>query len=87
MEFEITEHARDELARRSIPIALLSEVLHSPQQVVPTYGDRVVYQSQVVFGNGKTYLLRLIVDDNAQPARIVTVYKTSKIDKYWSHSV
>ena len=85
MDFEITEHARDELARRSIPSELLSEVLLSPQQVVPTYGDRVVYQSQVYFGEGRTYLLRAVVEDNVHPAKVVTVYKTSKISKYWSY--
>ena len=84
MDFEVTEHARDELARRSIPSELLSEILHSPQQVVPTYGNRVVYQSQVYFGEGKTYLLRAVVDERVHPASVITVYKTSKISKYWS---
>ena len=85
MDFEVTEHARDELARRSIPSELLREVLLSPQQIVPTYGNRVVYQSQVYLGEGRTYLLRAIVDDNVHPAEVVTVYKTSKISKYWSY--
>ena len=85
MDFEVTEHARDELARRSIPSELLREVLLSPQQIVPTYGNRVVYQSQVYLGEGRTYLLRAVVDDNVQPAEVVTVYKTSKISKYWSY--
>ena len=84
MDFEIGEHARDELTRRSIPSELLSEVLLSPQQIVPTYGNRVVYQSQIYFGEGKTYLLRAVVEDNVHPAKVVTVYKTSKISKYWS---
>ena len=85
MDFEIGEHARNELARRSIPSELLSEVLLSPQQIVPTYGNRVVYQSQIYFGEGKTYLLRAVVDENEYPAKVVTVYKTSKISKYWSY--
>ena len=84
MDFEIGEHARDELVCRSIPSELLIEVLLSPQQIVPTYGNRIVYQSQIYFGEGKTYLLRAIVDENEHPAKVVTVYKTSKISKYWS---
>ena len=87
MNFEITEHAIDELARREIPRELLNEVLYSPQQIVPTYGDRKVYQSQLYFGEGKTYLLRVVVDDNEQPPKVVTLYKTSKISKYWSYSL
>ena len=84
MDFEITEHALDELARRSIPIQILNEVLNSPQQIVPTYGNRVVYQSQVYFGEGRTYLLRAVIDENVHPAEVITVYRTSKISKYWS---
>lgn len=83
MDFEITEHARDELVRRSIPFELLDEVLHSPQQIARSYMHREVYQSQVCFGEGRTYLLRAIVDNNVHPARVVTVYRTSKISKYW----
>ena len=85
MDFEIGEHARGELARRSIPSELLSEVLLSPQQIVPSYGNRVVYQSQIYFGEGKTYLLRAVVDENEYPTKVVTAYKTSKISKYWSY--
>ena len=86
MDFEITEHAREELVRRSIPLELLSEALNSPQQIVSTYRDRQVYQSQVHFVEGRTYLLRAVVDDKVYPARVVTVYRTSKISKYWSYS-
>ena len=85
MEFEITEHARDELELRAIPLELFEQVLYSPQQIVPSYGGRKVYQSQVNFGEGRTYLLRLVVDENEQPAEVITVYRTSKISKYWSH--
>lgn len=39
-------------------------------------------QGQVAEGD-KTYLLRLIVEDWHSPPVIVTVYRTSKINKYW----
>ncbi len=29
------------------------------------------------------FLLRVIVDDTAKPLMVVTVYRTSKINKYW----
>jgi len=35
------------------------------------------------FGAGRTFLLRIIVDDTVEPAMVVTLYRTSKIDKYW----
>ena len=41
------------------------------------------YQSKVDFGNGKIFLLRVIVVDNIDPAVVITTYKTSRIEKYW----
>jgi hypothetical protein len=41
-----------------------------------------VLQSRIAFA-GKTYLLRVFVDIDRDPAEIVTVYRTSRIAKYW----
>ncbi|HUU15375.1 MAG TPA: hypothetical protein VM182_16920 [Terriglobia bacterium] len=41
-----------------------------------------VYQSQVDF-SGKIFLVRAIVDEQAEPPRVVTVYRTAKVSKYW----
>ena len=34
--------------------------------------------------DGKMYLLRVVVDEDEHPPVIVTAYRTSKIEKYWS---
>ena len=69
--------------RRAIPFDLLEAVMQHPQQIVPEQEGRKAYQSQVDFGSGKIFLLRAIVDDAVDPAIVVTVYRTSKISKYW----
>jgi len=51
--------------------------------VVYEYGGKKAYQSQVDFGERKIFLLRAIVDDKVEPAIVITVYRTSKISKYW----
>lgn len=33
--------------------------------------------------NQKEYLVRVMVNETLRPARVVTVYRTSKIRKYW----
>jgi hypothetical protein len=71
------------MQRRAIPLTLLETVLQNPQQVVPEYGGKKAYQSQVDFGEGKIFLLRAIVDDKVEPAIVITVYRTSKTSKYW----
>ncbi|MGA2557590.1 MAG: hypothetical protein ABSG04_15085 [Verrucomicrobiota bacterium] len=47
---------------------------------MPEHGDVVCYQSKVEI-NRKPYLVRLMV--NEKTAKVVTVYRTSKINKYW----
>ena len=82
MEFRITDHARKELTRRQIPESALKAVLDNPEQIVPEESGRKAYQSRLDFG-GKIYLVRAIVEDDVKPAVVVTVYRTSKIAKYW----
>jgi len=36
-----------------------------------------------MFGD-RRYLVRVIVDTDESPPRVVTAYRTSKIAKYWS---
>jgi hypothetical protein len=45
---------------------------------------RVVYQSRVELGEpSKTYVLRVFVDIDREPPEVVTVYRSSKVQKYW----
>ncbi|NLA41174.1 MAG: DUF4258 domain-containing protein [Smithella sp.] len=83
MEFRVSNHAKEEMVRRSISEQHLITVMNTPpQQIVSTRGDLKAYQSIVDFGNGKMFLIRVIVNDNVEPAVVVTVYITSKIAKY-----
>ncbi len=86
MRFRLTHHAEQELTRRGTPRTILEQALEMPQQIVPAYGGRKAYQSQVEFGSGRTFLLRVIVDDRTVPPTVVTAYRTSKISKYWRQS-
>ncbi len=84
--FIYSRHAQEELVRRGIPKMLVDSVLSNPEQVVPEQGGRVTYQSRVDFGAGRIFLLRVIVVDQVDPAVVVTVYRTSKIEKYWRNT-
>ncbi len=82
MNFVLTNHAKEEIARRGIPVAVAHDVVHNPQQTVPGSGGKTAYQSKVDFGS-KIFLVRAIVDDNSDPGVVITVYRTSRIAKYW----
>jgi len=83
MTFKLTNHVKEEMARRSISWGLLEQVLNNPQQIVIEKGNLKAYQSIVSFEDGRTFLLRAIVDDTIIPAVVVTAYRTSKNRKYW----
>ncbi|NLE68458.1 MAG: DUF4258 domain-containing protein [Lentisphaerae bacterium] len=82
-KFRYSLHAREELLRRSIPQAVADEVLRHPEQIVIERASRKTYQSRIDFGDGKVFLVRVIVDDMPEPPVVVTAYRTSKIQKYW----
>lgn len=85
MNFRISDHAKAECERRQIPLDVLQAVLEQPGQKVPAERQRAAYQSKVQFGE-KLYLVHAIVDEKENPAAVITVYRTSKIEKYWSES-
>lgn len=80
--YRISDHAREEAERRGIPLDVLHGVIESPGQIVAAHSERKVYQSKVEIG-GKLYVVRAIVE-NTDPLTVITVYRTSKIEKYWS---
>jgi hypothetical protein len=85
MEYRISRHAEDELVIRSIPRSMLENVMSSPEQIVNVESGLQVLQSRVgPFGmHRQTMLLRAIVDTKNDPNVVITVYLTSKIERYW----
>ena len=82
MKFQFSKHVLEELEKRKIPQKLMEQTLDAPEQEVPGVGDITCYQSRVEI-SGKAYLLRVMVNEAVNPAVVVTVYRTSKISKYW----
>ena len=83
-KYRLTDHARDEMARRQITEAEVSAVLSAPEQIDEVGEGRAVYQSRAETGEPpKTYLLRVFVDIDREPPEVVTAYRTSRLDKYW----
>jgi hypothetical protein len=81
----LSAQARTERQRRGIPKTLLTPVLAEPEPKVPGHGKMWCDQWRLTRAE-KPYLLRVRVDETKQPPAVVTVYRTSKIDKYWSHA-
>ncbi len=83
-EFVITEHAAFELHRRGITRETIQQVLGAPEQRYEVRAGRDVLQGRTSHGDPpKTYLVRVFVDVDREPAEVVAAYRTSKISKYW----
>ncbi len=83
-EYRLTDHARLEMERRQITEAEVAQALAAPEQTEEVRPGRVVCQSRVEHGKPvRTYLLRVFVDIDRRPAEVVTVYRTSRLEKYW----
>ena len=82
--YVLTEHARWEMQRRDVTETEVAMVLQTPGQREEVRPGRCVYQSRLRFRESPTeYLVRVFVDVDRTPAEVVTVYRTSKVAKYW----
>ncbi len=82
MELEpyvFSNHALQEMTRRNIGREVVAEILDKPEQILQGKEERTIYQSRVNYGEGRVYLIRVIVDVNRDPSLVITVYQTSKI--------
>ena len=83
----LSDHVCRQAARRGIEETIVRAVAEAPEQVLPVRSGREVRQSRVPFPpDGRLYLVRVFVDVSSGLETVVTVYRTSKIDKYWRTS-
>jgi hypothetical protein len=68
---------------------IIETILKNPEQVVAGQENRTIYQSrsvQMPVDEGeaeRVYLIRVVVDATLEPPLVITVYRTSKVQKYW----
>lgn len=77
----ISGHALEQMAFRALSEAQVREVLTSFEQKEELSSTRLVLQ-KVFWEDRKLFLLRVFVDIDSEPPVVVTVYKTSKLQKY-----
>jgi hypothetical protein len=82
-KFRVSRHAEEEMRRRRIPQAWFESVLEKPEQRIEQPPAVEVRQSRFAAEDGKIYLLRVVIGADKEPPVVITVYRTSKIEKYW----
>ena len=87
-EFVISDYARLEMRRRDVTDDMVQQIVAAAEQRFLVRDGRVVLQSRVTMGMpSKMYLVRVVVDVvvdiDRRPAEVVTVYRTTRLNKYW----
>ena len=84
MNIIFTWHAKFEMKRRNIDEILVRNVIEKPEQKLISKNNRVVYQNKYFdIKENIEIILRVICEVEYETIKIITVYKTSKIQKYW----
>lgn len=86
MEIAYSNHALKQMRLRNIGMDLVESVLNSPDEIIE-FGSLTIYQAITKTGEVKKYLVRVFVNKEKDPVHVVTVYKTSKINKYYEGEI
>lgn len=79
-----TFHAEEQMLVRELPRDVVLDTIENPQQRVATRTRRLIYQSQYFDPvEQRVMLIRAIVEADGGDLIVISVYKTSKIEKYW----
>lgn len=81
--FKFSKHALEQMELRGISKEIVRKILLAPDQIKTEDGQKV-YQSIIDDGD---CLIRIFVNYKKNPKIIITVYKTSKIRKYYESKI
>lgn len=78
----IRPHAKKQLKERGICEDLVKKILLHPSQVIDSYGGRKISQDIIEY-QGEQFLIRVIYQESEIEIKVITVYRTTKLKKYW----
>ena len=81
-EFIFSKHAIEQMGIRKISMEIALEILENPKEII-IGNEQTIYQSIITSNDTKEYLVRIIVNSLKNPKVVITVYKTSKLKKYY----
>lgn len=85
MNFRFSKHSREQMEARKISEEIILNALNNPDQIIKEE-YAIVYQ-KIAHENAGKFLIRIFVNENVVPGLIITVYKTSKISKYYEGKI
>jgi len=84
MKIVFCEHALFEIEFRRIKKENVEHLIKHPMQKIPSKKNRIIIQGRYYDDKeNKEMLLRIIGEESENAFHVITIYKTSKIEKYW----
>lgn len=81
MRIEFSKHSIEQMTLRNIVYDAIMSVIQQPDQILKQ--DQVIsIFTKLIYENGKAYIYRVFVNVAKEPNVVITVYKSSKIEKY-----
>ena len=74
MKYELTEHAKNILGERKIPIAYVERVIQNPELSLQDEIDPNIEHRLGRIHEYDNRVLRVVINKNIDPIRVVTVY-------------
>ncbi|MEO6539708.1 MAG: hypothetical protein ABIN74_01910 [Ferruginibacter sp.] len=79
--YVFSKHALEKIEERGIPMHVVLAIMNNLENVI-VEEEMVVHQAIVNFEGEGEYLVRVFVNTIKQPPLVITVYRTSKLEKY-----
>ncbi|HCX32801.1 MAG TPA: hypothetical protein DHV08_04120 [Rhodocyclaceae bacterium] len=74
MDYVLTEHARDAVEKRRIQLEWVERAMKAPERVEPDRVDTALEHRLARIAEFDNRVLRVVVNRNVAPARIITVF-------------
>jgi hypothetical protein len=85
-DFIFSKHAEEQMLRRGISHKIVMAVMSQPEETLVDDTTIMIFQSLIKEEN-RWFLLRIFVNESKTPHEIITLYKTSKIKKYYESEI
>ena len=88
MDINISGHAHEQMIRRGISYETVLMVVTQPDQIIyDSKESTIAVHQSLVKEDNQMFLLRVFVNKEKRPNVVITLYKTSKISKYYEGKV
>lgn len=82
MNVAFSFHAKEQMLIRGISERMVMEVIAEADREIMQDDEVRIYQKVISFNEEGNFLVRVFVTISKMPPQIITVYRTSKLEKY-----